>query len=58
MTTGLATKMLEYVPTTTPMIIANEKVCKTSPPNIKSISTTKNVVREVTIVLLNESFML
>ena len=50
--------MLEYVPTITPMIIANEKECKTSPPNKKRMSTTKKVVREVTIVRLNESFIL
>ena len=55
---GLATKILEYVPTSTPIIIANEKVCNTSPPKRKRIRTTKKVVIDVTIVLLNESLIL
>ena len=57
-TTGLATKILEYVPIITPIIIANENVFSTSPPKRNNIRTTKKVVREVTIVRLKESFIL
>ena len=40
------------------MIKANEKYRMTSPPKKYSISTTKNVVSDVTIVRLSDSFIL
>ena len=57
-TNGQATKILEYVPTITPIIIAKAKRLITSPPNNQSIRTTIKVVIEVTIVLLKESLIL
>jgi hypothetical protein len=43
----------EYVPTITPTIKANIKPLITSPPKIKITNNTKNVVKDVLIVLLN-----
>ena len=40
------------------MIKANEKYRMTSPPRKKSINTTKNVVSDVTMVRLSDSFIL
>jgi hypothetical protein len=51
-------KILEYVPTITPTIIAKANRLITSPPNNQSIKTTIKVVIEVIIVLLKESLML
>jgi hypothetical protein len=46
----------EYVPTITPIIKANIKPLITSPPKRKIINNTKNVVKDVLIVLLNVEF--
>ena len=43
----------EYVPTTTPTINANENPLIDSPPNIKIVNKTKNVLKDVLIVLDN-----
>ena len=43
---------------TTPIIIANENVWITAPPNKNRMRTTKNVVRDVIIVRLSDSLML
>lgn len=53
LTIGVATKIEEYVPTTTPMIIANANPLMFPPPNMNNIKTTNKVVNDVTIVLLN-----
>jgi hypothetical protein len=57
-TKGQATKILEYVPTITPIIMANAKRFITAPPNNQSTRTTIKVVTEVIIVRLKESFIL
>ena len=46
------------MPIITPTIIANENVFITSPPTKNKIKTTRNVVKEVMIVLLKDSLML
>ena len=53
---GDATNNEEYVPTITPTIKANINPLITSPPKRKIISSTKNVVKDVLIVLLNVEF--
>ena len=58
MTIGLAIYIDEYVPTTTPIIMASAKLWITSPPKNHNINTTINVVRDVTMVLESDSFIL
>jgi hypothetical protein len=53
---GDATNNEEYVPTITPTIKANINPLITSPPKRKITSNTKNVVKDVLIVLLNVEF--
>ncbi len=50
---GLATNMEEYVPISTPTIIANAKSWIIPPPSTKRVTTTKRVVKEVRIVRLS-----
>lgn len=50
-TNGVAINNDEYVPTNTPIIKAKENPLMDSPPNIKIVSKTKNVLNEVFIVL-------
>ncbi len=57
-TIGVATNIEEYVPTITPIIMANAKLWMISPPRKKSEKRTTSVVREVKIVLESVSFIL
>ena len=51
MMTGLATKMLEYVPTITPIIMAKEKPFSIAPPKMYIENNASKVVIEVIKVL-------
>ena len=51
--TGAATKIDEYVPTTTPIIIANENPFNISPPKIYIANSASKVVVDVMSVLDN-----
>src|SRR4030042_1475221 len=57
-TIGLATKIEEYVPTITPIIMANEKSCSTSPPKKNRATDVRRTVVEVIIVLDKTSLIL
>jgi hypothetical protein len=57
-TIGVATNIEEYVPTRTPIIMANAKLWIISPPRKKSAKRTTRVVTEVKIVLESVSFIL
>ena len=50
---GAATAIDEYVPIRMPITNANEKPCRTSPPNRYSDKTVRNVRPEVKTVRLN-----
>jgi len=54
--TGVAIKMDEYVPTTTPINSANVKPLMVSPPAKNNTSNTIKVVRAVMIVRLKVVF--
>ena len=54
---GVATKIEEYVPTITPMIIANEKPFSMAPPKIYMEPKASKVVMDVIKVLDKVSFV-